>query len=126
MSFDPNNDLPVELWNFVSQAGSSPEEWRAATEPLSTGELLTIFEAYLDARTELVDRLSESGLLQEESEDGIEDISDACVAAGQTVYQQAYALDLPTPLSSKPKLGILESSYYDRTGQSPFDLLEED
>lgn len=123
--FDPSRDLPVQLWSFVSEAGKTYEEWRAAARSLNTEELLAVFEAYLDARTELADRLSETGMLANESEDGIEDISDACVAAGQAVYEQAYKLHLPRPISTKPMLGILESAYYEKTGQSPFDVLEE-
>lgn len=95
--FDFENDIPSELWDLVDEAGGDPKLLRDCLQTLPRALFVRIFEGFVEAKVELVDRLVTSKRAGGASEDTLDDLADSLVFSGKKAYAEAFAgrSDLP-------------------------------
>ncbi len=128
--FDPENEIPSELWQLIESGGGDPAALRRALDARDMPHTVEMFRAFTLARTELVDVVMSRGRALEAlgaSEDDVEDWADDVIASGRDTYLETYSSPSMVEAVGHGRLfGVFLSSYEARGGSDLLDQLDED
>jgi hypothetical protein len=95
-TFVPERDLPDELWEFLADHPTD-EGVSEALEELEAEEIVELFRAYIQARSEFVQELSGTNRADGASEDTLDDLAEELIRRGKDSYLDTYhgRKDLP-------------------------------
>lgn len=124
--YQPERDIPSDFWESIAAVGASPDKLTALLACLDRDALLALFNTYLEARTELRDRLWEFPESADSSEDTVDDLADAIVTQGRECYLGVFYRRCPLPPEDEWEdmpllLHVFSRVFYERFGESIYD-----
>lgn len=121
--------VPDCVWLFASAAGDEPSA-RRHLMGLDRRELASLFRAYVEARTELADRLAAPQRGLRADEDLLDELAEFALLRGPAAYASAFIGDdaLPPRDEWDTLLGVIhvfDEVFTERFGADIFDTLDE-
>jgi len=128
--FDPDSEIDDMLWDTIGAASGDEAAFLDALNQMGKEGVLRVFQAYVLARTELVDRLVATERAPGASEDTMDDLADSMVCQGRLVYLDVFRGDADLPHRDRwhqlPGLiHVLGDVFYDRFDEDIYDHLED-
>lgn len=96
-TFDIDRDVPEKMWAVLRRSAGDSEKLRAQLESVSREEFVAIFRAFLEAKTEMVDRLGTFGYVADASEDTLDELADSLLTLGKDVFKGVFEGETPLP-----------------------------
>jgi hypothetical protein len=130
MKFNPEQELPQDLWDSIQKADEGEAAFRTYLHALDKEQFVRLFRYFIDARTEMAYLIWDRPEGSHESEDTLDDLADAIVTQGRDSYLGIYrgtkALPKRDVWRDLPIIGHLFAQVSrERFDQNVYDFLED-
>lgn len=88
--FNPEDGIPAELWMFVGPGTLTDAAVQERLNRMERQHIVRVYVALQDASTEMRDRLEQQGLVDDATEDTLDDLAHAIVLLGRKRYLEVY------------------------------------